>query len=95
MPVMSPAAITAMVIREAVTLTSLSGYLGVVAGVGLLELLAETVARMPDAPLSRPEVDLSAALGATVILVMVGAAAGVIPAQHAARISPVEALRAE
>ena len=44
---------------------------------------------------SRPEVDIGIALMALLILVIVGAIAGLIPAWHAAKVSPIEAMRAE
>jgi putative ABC transport system permease protein len=91
----TPATIVAMVIKEAVALTSIAGYLGIALGVGLLAVLERALDAMKGAPLARPEVDFRAAVVATVVLVFSGAAAGIIPARHAARISPVEALRAE
>jgi len=91
----TPRKIVAMVLKEAVVLTSLSGYVGLVAGVGALELLARWLETMPKAPLNRPEVDLKVAASATLILIVSGTLAGVFPARHATRISPVEALRTE
>jgi putative ABC transport system permease protein len=91
----TPWAIVAMVVKEAVALTSLAGYLGMIAGVAALELLSRAVARLEDAPLTSPEVDFRAAVLAAVVLVVSGVVAGIVPARHAARISPVEALRAE
>ncbi len=91
----TPWDIVSMVVKEALVLTSLAGYLGLVAGVGALELLGRALERMPNAPLNRPDVDLSVALAATLVLVVSGVVAGIVPARHAARISPVEALRNE
>ena len=91
----TPFNVVSMVVQEAVVLTSLSGYVGLVAGVGALEALAAAVARLEGAPLSHPDIDVTAALVATLVLVVAGALAGVVPARHAARISPVEALRSE
>lgn len=84
-----------LILKESITLTAGAGYLGVVAAVLALELLDQTLSKLPNPPLQSPEVDLSVALGATVILVVVGAVAGIVPARHAASISPVEALRSE
>ncbi|MFZ5890099.1 MAG: ABC transporter permease [Myxococcota bacterium] len=91
----TPWAIVSMVLKEAVVLTSLSGYVGLVAGVAALEGLSQVIERLPNAPLNRPEIDLKVALGAMLVLVLSGTLAGVVPARHAARISPVEALRTE
>jgi putative ABC transport system permease protein len=91
----TPASIVGLILQESVALTALSGYAGLVAGVGALELLGRFVAKLDGAPLSRPEVDLEAALIAAGVLVVAGAIAGIVPARHAARVAPVEALRAE
>lgn len=91
----TPWAIVSMVLKEAVVLTSLSGYLGLVAGVAALEGLAKVIQRLPNAPLNQPEIDVKVALAAMLVLVVSGTLAGVVPARHAARISPVEALRTE
>ena len=49
----------------------------------------------PTMPFGPPDVGLGTALQAVFILVVSGALAGIMPAAHAASISPVEALRAE
>jgi putative ABC transport system permease protein len=91
----TPSAIVGLILQESVALTALSGYAGLVAGVGALEVLSNFVAKLDGAPLTRPEVDLQAALIAAAVLVVAGAVAGIVPARHAARVAPVEALRAE
>jgi putative ABC transport system permease protein len=91
----TPSAIVGLILQESVALTALSGYAGLVAGVGALELLSNFFAKLDEAPLTRPEVDLQAALIAAAVLVVAGAIAGIMPARHAARVAPVEALRAE
>jgi putative ABC transport system permease protein len=90
----TPWSIISLVMQESVTLTVLAGYLGLVAAVGLTELAGKMLAG-GDAPLGRPEVDFTVAVTATIVLVIAGAIAGLIPARHAAAVHPVEALRAE
>jgi putative ABC transport system permease protein len=89
----TPASIVGLVLSEAVLITTVAGYLGLVAGVALLELFARTV---PRADFFRnPQVDLQVAISATLLLVLAGAVAGFFPARRAAAIRPIEALREE
>jgi putative ABC transport system permease protein len=89
----TPASIIRMVLGEALVLTSVSGYVGLVAGVGVVELVAR---RFPDAPFFRqPNVSLGVALGATALIVAAGVLAGFFPAYRAARVNPIVALRSE
>lgn len=92
-----PIHIVSGLLVESILLTSFAGYLGLVAGVGLLELITYLIeisgAELPY--FERPEVDFTIAAYAIVTLVSVGAIAGFIPAWYAAKISPVEALRSE
>ena len=91
----TPGSIVRLVVQESMALTTLAGYSGLVAGVAALEGIARLVERLPGAPLKAPEVDLTSAVVAACVLVVAGAVAGIVPARHAARIQPVEALRAE
>ena len=45
--------------------------------------------------LDNPTVGLSTAIGATVVLIVTGTIAGIFPARQAAKVKPIEALRAE
>jgi putative ABC transport system permease protein len=90
----TPASIIRLVLAEATVLTLLAGYLGVCAGVLVLEL-ASRWASGKSGPLGAPSIDLSAALLAMLLIGAAGILAGLAPARHAARIHPVEALRAE
>jgi putative ABC transport system permease protein len=87
----TPASIVGLILTEAVIITSFSGYLGLVAGVGLIEVIS---ANMPPFDLFKnPEVNFQVAIGAIVLLVTTGIIAGFVPARKAATILPVEALR--
>ena len=89
----TPRSIVGLILLESVVITSLAGYIGLMAGVGLLELGNKY---MPPSDFFRnPEANLSIALTAMVILVVAGAIAGFIPAKKAASIKPIEALRDE
>lgn len=89
----TPSNIVTSIVQEAVFLTAAAGYLGMVAGVGLLALIENAVP--PGEMFGAPRVDLAIALGATAILVVSGALAGLFPALAAARVNPIEALRDE
>jgi putative ABC transport system permease protein len=89
----TPWSIMGLVLNEAVLITSVAGYLGLVLGVALLEVFARTV---PNSEFFRnPQVDLNVALSATALLVLAGAIAGFFPARRAAAVRPIEALRDE
>jgi len=89
-----PSQIILQIMLEAVFLTSLAGYFGLVSGIGLLELLDSIIGKDGDT-FANPTVDLSVALKALSILIVSGAIAGLIPANKAVSIKPVEALRSE
>jgi putative ABC transport system permease protein len=82
---------------ESVLVTGIAGYLGLVCGVGLLELvsfgLRTAGAKLPY--FMNPEVDFELALTALALLIVVGILAGLMPALRAAKITPIEAMRAE
>lgn len=90
----TPINIVSALLFESVLITAIAGYLGLVFGVGLLELinylLASTNTNLDY--FKRPEVDFTIAIVSIVILVVVGMLAGFAPAWRAARISPIEAM---
>ncbi|MBK9419543.1 MAG: ABC transporter permease [Flavobacteriales bacterium] len=89
----TPANVTGQVIMEAVFVSAVAGYFGLVCGVGLLESLSKAI---PGNEMFRdPTVDIKVALYATTVLIVSGALAGLIPARRAAAIRPIEALRDE
>ena len=74
-------------------ITSIAGYLGLVAGVFTLEGVSSLI---KDPGIFRnPEVELGTAIIATMVLVIAGTLAGLFPAMKAASIRPIEALREE
>jgi putative ABC transport system permease protein len=93
----TPFNIVSTLLLESTLVTGFAGYLGLVVGVGLLELVA-FVLRIAGAKLPyflNPSVDFQLAITALLLLVAVGVLAGLMPALHAARITPTEAMRAE
>ncbi|MBC6991125.1 ABC transporter permease [Hymenobacter sp. BT491] len=93
----TPWSIISMIVQESIVITGLSGYLGLLAGVGLLDsiryAIQSTGAKLPY--FDRPGVDVTVAVSAVLLLVVAGAIAGLIPATKAANIKPIEALRAD
>lgn len=89
-----PSQIIGQIVLEAVFLTSISGYFGLVIGIGLLEGLNAAIGESGEM-FTNPTVDLKVALKALSVLILSGAFAGLIPASKAVAIKPVEALRTE
>ncbi len=89
----TPWSVIFLIIFESVIITAFAGYIGLVGGIGLLELVNKL---MPASDFFRnPEVDFTIAVSATIVLVLSGMLAGLFPAIKAARIRPVIALRDE
>lgn len=89
----TPVSIISLIIQESVFITAISGYVGMMLGIGLLELAQKY---MPDSDYFRkPEVDVTVVLEALAVLIFAGFLAGFFPARKAAKIEPIEALRAE
>lgn len=93
----TPASIISLILQESVMLTAVSGYLGLVASVGLIEGISYAMDKfhLQSDYFSNPEIDFRTAIIATILLVVTGAIAGYIPARQAANINPIEALRSE
>ena len=97
-----PASILWLIIIESITITTLFGYIGMVAGIGVTEWMDNTFGNQTmDASMfqakmfSDPTVDLHIAIQATLTLVIAGTLAGFFPARKATKIKPIEALRAD
>jgi len=88
----SPRVVISTILLEATTITILSGFSGMFAGVIILQNLG---GKLEDYFITNPYIDLGFALGATLILIIFGSIAGYIPAKRAARIKPIVALRDE
>jgi putative ABC transport system permease protein len=93
----TPWNIMSQIIMESVILTTIAGYLGLFAGVGIIEGINYMLIKSgADTEMFRnPQVNFNVAMIALVILVISGAFAGLIPARRAIRIKPIDALRDE
>jgi putative ABC transport system permease protein len=87
-----PSSIIGMILQEAIFITAFAGFLGLFAGVGLLELISPMV---DNDFIKSPQVDFKTAIITVTILIIAGVFAGFIPARRAAHIRPIEALRVE
>ncbi len=88
----TPWSIVSLILQESIMITAFAGYIGLMFGVGVLELLSKHV---ESDFFLRPEADFSTAISATIVLIFSGAIAGFIPARRAAAVKPIEALRDE
>lgn len=93
----TPVSIITLIIQESIFITALAGYFGLLAGVLLVEFFKDMMKGMDtkNSYFSNPDIDFNVAIIATLILVVSGALAGLIPAIKAANINPIEALRAD
>lgn len=103
----TPFSVVSLIISEAVFITTLAGYFGMVLGIAIMEgvdyLVDQSIANQPETTdaagqmviFLNPNVDIGIAIGATILLVVSGALAGLIPAIKASKIKPIEALRYE
>ena len=97
-----PWSILKLIIIESIIITTIFGYIGMLLGVGANEWMNATIGHTQvDAGLFKatmfvdPTVGIDVCIEATIVMVIAGTIAGLVPAMKAARIRPIEALRAE
>ena len=86
----TPKVIIRMIMFESVLVTTLAGYLGLLIGTGVLELIGDG---LKDYFITDPSVSTGLVVGATIALIISGSIAGFVPARRAANIKPIVALR--
>jgi len=100
----TPGNILLSILLESVVITTTFGYIGLLFGIGLLELISKAISTgsgggenggQSMAIFLDPSVNLSTAVLATLILILSGLIAGYIPARKAVKIKPIEAMRAD
>lgn len=97
-----PLSILRLVIIESVVITTFFGYIGMVLGVAANEYMDATIGHtkinsgaFEATMFYNPTVGLDVCISATIVMIVAGTLAGLIPARKAAKIRPIEALRAE
>lgn len=97
-----PGSILWLIIVESVIITTLFGYIGMVAGIGVTEWMNATFGNQvmdtggwTTTVFLNPTVDIKIAIQATLTLIIAGTLAGLFPARKAVSIRPIEALRAD
>ncbi|WP_299431500.1 ABC transporter permease [uncultured Maribacter sp.] len=90
----TPSEVRNQIILESVFLTLIAGVVGIILGAGLLSGL-NAFTKDADFPYANPTVPIPYVLGALTIMVILGTLIGLIPAQRAVSIKPIDALREE
>lgn len=86
----SPRSIVSIILMESILITAIAGYVGLLAGVGVLKLVGPS---LKEYFIKDPSVSSSLVIGATITLILAGAIAGYLPAKKASQIKPIVALR--
>lgn len=90
-----PAEVRNQILLESVVITITSGLLGFICGIFLLMILNFATAGQDDFPFYNPTVNYGQVFAAMAVMVLLGLIIGMIPAQRAVKIRPIEALRSE
>ena len=90
----TPAEVRNQIILESVFLTVLAGIIGIILGAAVLKVIG-SITQDVDFPYKNPTVPIPYVLGALAIMVVLGTLIGLIPAQRAVSIKPIDALREE
>ena len=91
----TPSEVRAQIILESVFLTILAGIIGIILGALVLYGINAATKDMTSFPYTNPTVPIPYVLGALTLMVLLGTLIGIIPAQRAVSIKPIDALREE
>ena len=91
----TPSEVRSQIILESVFLTVLAGLIGIILGALVLYGINAATVDMTDFPYTNPTVPIPYVLGALFLMILLGTIIGIIPAQKAVSIKPIEALREE
>ena len=91
----TPSEVRSQIILESVFLTILSGIIGIILGALVLYGINAATVDQTDFPYTNPTVPIPYVLGALGLMVVLGTLIGIIPAQRAVSIKPIDALREE
>mgnify|MGYP000138517265 CR=1 FL=1 len=86
----TPRDVISMILKESIFITISAGYIGLLAGSAVLNMIGNSLDRYF---ISNPSIGGGLAISATLVLVFAGAAAGYLPAKKASRIKPIVALQ--
>jgi putative ABC transport system permease protein len=87
----SPFSIVMLIIQEAIFITGIAGYVGLMLGIGVIEIIKYF--KLEGDFFKNPDIDLSIALSSVALIIIAGALAGLFPALKASRVEPITALR--
>ena len=100
-----PSSILKSIILESLLITAIFGYIGMILGIGLTELINFVMEQsangqpasdgMQMSVFKNPTINTGYAIFATVVLIIAGIIAGYLPARKAVKIKPIEAMRQE
>jgi len=90
-----PSEVRNQILLESVVITLSSGLLGFIFGIFVLMIFNMLTQNQDDFPFYNPTVNYSNVFSAMTVMVVLGLIIGMIPAQRAVKIRPIEALRSE
>lgn len=91
----TPGEVRTLIILESVFLTMVAGLFGIMLGAGVLSIINNMTKDLSDFPYTNPTVPIPLVVGALAVMVVLGTLIGMIPAQRAVSVRPIDALREE